>query len=255
MFRNLYADTRKIFFSRGFSGGISAILVYQLLGSLLLWLLTVLLVEGQMASEDIAFSFTTIAAFVVTASTLFVNQGDFEDGCIRNKLISGVKRSDAFLSAVISGMLQGVLLSFVAFVASMITLPIFSKGFMNYTIPEVADYWLIITMSCMAIGAFSTAVIMIFGGSKISYVVGLAIAFVMRVLDTYVLDKLYPEKGHCTLTGAKLVLFKFIDRFIPYSYLSMEPHWDTISYIVGCGGLILISTLVGLFVFSKKEIH
>ena len=54
MFRNLYADTRKIFFSRGFSGGISAILVYQLLGSLLLWLLTVLLVEGQMAAEDIA---------------------------------------------------------------------------------------------------------------------------------------------------------------------------------------------------------
>ena len=152
-------------------------------------------------------------------------------------------------------MLQGVLLSIVAFVSSMAVLPMFTEGFMNYTIPEIEDYWLLITLSCMSVGAFSTALIMIFGGSKISYVAGLAIAFVMKVLDTYVLDKLYPEKGNCTLTGAKLFLFKFIDRFIPYSYFSMEPHWDTLSYLVGCLGLILISTAVGLFVFDKKEIH
>lgn len=255
MFRNLYADTRKIFFSRGFSGGIAAIFFYQMFMSLALWAITVLLIKGQMASEDIAFSFSFIAAFVVTASTLFMVQGDFDDGCIRNKLISGVKRSDAFLSAIISGMLQGVMFSIIAFVISMISLPIFTKGFMNYSIPEVANYWLIITLACMSIGAFSTALIMIFGGSKISYVVGLAVAFVLRIVDTFVLDKLFPEKGNCTLTGAKLELFKFIDRFIPYSYLSMEPHWDTWNYIVGSAGMIIISVVVGLLVFSKKEFH
>lgn len=255
MFRNLYADTRKIFFSRGFYSGVIAIIFYQAFASLVLWLLTVYLIKGHMASDEIAFIYTSIAAFVVTVTTLFVTQGDFDDGCIRNKLISGVKRSDAFLSAIISGMLQGVLLSIVAFVSSMAVLPMFTEGFMNYTIPEIADYWLLITLSCMSVGAFSTALIMIFGGSKISYVAGLAIAFVMKVLDTYVLDKLYPEKGNCTLTGAKLFLFKFIDRFIPYSYFSISPHWDTLSYLAGCMGLILISTVVGLYVFSKKEIH
>ena len=255
MFRYLYADTRKIFFCRGFYEGVTAIIFYQVFGGFVLWLLTVFLIKGHMASEDIFFSYSTIATFVVTVTTLFVTQGDFDDGCIRNKLISGVKRSDAFLSAIISGMLQGVLLSIVAFVFSLAVLPIFTEGFMSYTIPEIANYWFVITLSSMSIGAFSTALIMIFGGSKISYVVGLAIAFVMRVLDTHVLDKLFPEKGNCTLTGAKLALYKFIDRFIPYSYFSMEPHWDTLSYLVGCLGLILISTAVGLFVFDKKEIH
>lgn len=255
MFRNLYADTRKIFYSRGFYVGIIAILVYQIFSSLIIWALTVFLIEGQLSSDEIAFSYPQIAAFVVTVSTLLVIQGDFEDGCIRNKLISGVRRTDAFLSAIISGMLQGVLLSFVAFISSMMILPILSEGFMNYTVSEIADYWLIITLSCMAIGAFSTTLIMIFGGSKLSYVAGLAIAFVLKTLDAHVLDKLYPEKGNCMLTGAKLELYKFIDRFIPYSYFSIEPHWDSISYLAGCTGLILLSVITGLLVFNQKEIR
>lgn len=255
MFRNLYADTRKIFFSRGFYLAVFIIIFYQLIASLFDWGLTVFLVGGQVSSDELAFMFRSIAAFVVTISTLLVTQRDFEDGCIRNNLISGVKRSDAFLSAIICGMLQGVLLSFIAFISSMIVLPILSKGFMNYSIPEVADYWFMITLACMSIGAFSTALVMMMGGSKISYVIGLAIAFLLNILDTNVLDKLYPDKGNCMLTGAKLELYKFIDRFIPYSYLSAEPHWDSTSYIVGSTGLILISVVVGILVFNKKEIR
>ncbi len=255
MFRNLYADTRKIFFSRGFYLGVIVILLYQIFASLIIWMLTVLFIKGQVASDEIAFSFTNIAVFVVTATTLLVMQGDFEDGCIRNKLISGVKRRDAFLSVVISGMLLGALLSFIAFVSSMAVLPIFSEGFMNYKVSEIADYWLIITLSCMAIGGFSASLIMVLGGSKLSYVVGLAIAFGLETLDTHVLDKLYPEKGNCTLTGSKLLLYKFIDRYIPYSYLSIGPHWDSASYLAGCTGLILISVIIGLLVVERKEIH
>lgn len=255
MFRNLYADTRKIFFSRGFYLAVFIIIFYQLIASLFDWGLTVFLVGGQVSSDELAFMFRSIAAFVVTISTLLVTQRDFEDGCIRNNLISGVKRSDAFLSAIICGMVQGVLLSFIAFISSMMVLPVLSKGFMDYSIPEVANYWLVITLASMSIGAFSTALVMMMGGSKISYVIGLAIAFLLNILDTHVLDKLYPDKGNCMLAGAKLELYKFIDRFIPYSYLSDEPHWDSTSYIVGSTGLILISVVVGILVFNKKEIR
>ncbi len=255
MFRNLYADTRKIFFSRGFYAVVLIIFFYQLFASLFDWALTVFLTKGQVASDEIAFMYHSIAAFVVTVSTLLITQRDFEDGCIRNNLISGIKRSDAFISAIVCGMLQGVLLTLVAFVSSMMVLPVLSKGFMDYSIPEVANYWLVITLASMSIGAFSTALIMMMGGKKISYVMGLAVAFLLNILDTNVLDKLYPDKGNCMLTGAKLELYKFIDRFIPYSYLSVEPHWDSASYIIGSTGLILISVVIGLLVFTKKEIR
>ena len=255
MFRNLYADSRRIFFSRSFYVSIAIIFLYQLIASLLIWALTAFLSEGQVASDEIAFLYPSIAAFIVTISTLFITQRDFEDGCIRNKLISGVKRSDAFLSAVVCGILQGALLTIVAFVSSMIVMPILSKGFMDFSIPEMADYWLVITLACMSIGAFSTALIMIMGGSKISYVAGLAVAFLLKMLGTHVLYKLYPDKGNCMLTGSTLELYKFIDRYNPYSYLLDEPHWDSLSYIVGCTGLVVISVVVGIIVFTKKEIR
>jgi hypothetical protein len=165
-----------------------------------------------------------------------------------------VKRTDAFLSAVCGGMLQGALYTVFACLMSLPLVKVCTTGFVDYSIPEVADYWLIIIMTCMAIGAFSTSLVMIFGGSKIAYVIGLIIAFVMRVLSAQILDKLYPEKGFCTLTGTKLAVYSFIDKYVPYSYLTVRPHYNMSCYVIGCSGMIIISVIIGLLVFNKKEL-
>ena len=255
MFRNLYADTRNILFSRGLRIALIVITVTQLFYLIAIGLIEKVLVNMQLVAEDVAFSFTTIAAFLVTASTLLITEREFSDGCIRNKLISGVKRSDAFLSAVAGGMLQGVLYAAAACVLSTVTSLLFTAGFESFTVTEIVDYWIMIAVSCVAIGGFSTALIMIFGGNKVSYIIGLALAFVLRVWDTFILDKLFPESGVCTLTGTKLEVYKFVDRFVPYSFMNMEPHYDLWSYFAGGAGLLLISVVIGLIVFERKELH
>ncbi|WP_026511812.1 hypothetical protein [Butyrivibrio sp. LC3010] len=253
MFRNLYADTRNVLFSRGFHTGILAVIVYQLFYLVCVSLIYFFL-KDTVAAEDVAFVFPSMAAFLVTASTLYLTDREFSDGCIRNKLISGVKRSDAFLSAVCTGMMQGAIYAFVAAVLSTVVAVMFTGGFVTFSVNEIADYWLILTLACMAVGAFSTSLIMMLGGSKASYVVGLAIAFALKVYDTFILDKLYPEKGFCQLSGFKLLMYRFIDRFIPYSYFSTVPHYDMGSYVIGCAGMILISVVAGLLVFNRKQI-
>lgn len=255
MFRNLYADTRSILFSRSFRFAMIAIVISQVFYFSYVKALYIIFVESQLDADEIAFSFHSIAAFLVTAATLFVTDREFSNGCIRNKIISGVKRFDVFLSAVFTGALQGAIYSMFACLISVVFTCIFTIGFVGYSIPEAADYWLVITMSCMAIGAFSTALVMMLGGNKASYVVGLLLAFAMKLADTHIFEKLYPEKGYCTLTGMKLAVYSFVDRFIPYSYLMMRPHYNMGFYVAGCSGMVLISVIIGLIIFNKKELR
>ena len=254
MFRNLYADTRSILLSRAFHLALRAIVVYQGFYFILMKCLYIFVVGTPMDADDISFIFFFLAAFLVTAATLFVTDREFSNGCIRNKIISGVKRSDAFLSAVCGGMLQGAIYTIFACIISAVFTLLFTAGFIAYSVPEVADYWLITIMACMAIGAFSTALVMMLGGNKLCYVIGLLLAFVMKVWDTFILDKLYPEKGSCTLTGAKLAVYSFVDKYIPYSYMMTRPHYGMSSYVIGCSAMIILSVVIGLIVFNKKEL-
>nr|WP_297708930.1 hypothetical protein [uncultured Butyrivibrio sp.] len=254
MFRNLYADIRSILLSRAFHLALIIIAAYQVLYFAFIKVIYLFVGVSEIDADDIAFVFVSVAAFLVTAATLFITDREFSSGCIRNKLISGVKRRDAFLSAVCGGMLQGALYTAFACLISIPFIGLFSVGFINFSIQEVADYWLIVVMTCMAIGAFSTALVMILGGSKLSYVIGLLIAFVMKVWDTVILDKLYPEKGFCKLTGAKLAVYSFVDKYIPYSYLMIRPHYEMRFYVTGCAAMIVISVVIGLIVFSKREL-
>ncbi|MCR5339488.1 MAG: ABC transporter permease [Lachnospiraceae bacterium] len=253
MLRILYSDIRKTILSQAFQGCMVANASYQLLTVIVMKVITEVFFHMNMAADDVAFCFATIAIFLVTASTL-ITVSEFADGTMRNKLISGAKRSEVFFSGLFTGMLQGFLLAASAFLLSTVCSLLLTTGFEGFTVSEMADFWIVITISCMAIGAFSTALIFCFGGAKISYVIGLAIAFGMKVFSMYLQDQLYPESGKCLLKGAKLVSFRFIDRFVPYSYLSMRPHWDFGSYFAGTIGLVAISAVIGAAVFQRKEL-
>ena len=253
MFRNLYADIRSILLSRVFGLAMLFILVGQIF-NLVVIKVFYYVIEANVQAESISFVYSSPAAFLVTAATLFITDREFSNGCIRNKIISGVKRTDAFLSAVCGGVLQAVIYTMFACVVSLILSKFFTLGFLINSTSEIADRWLITTMACVAIGVFSTSIVMMFGGSKASYVVGLFLAFVMKVWDTRILDKLYPQEGHCTLKGAELVIDRFIDRYIPYSYLVEGPHYDMGSYIIGCSAMIIVSIVIGLIVFNKRDL-
>ncbi len=253
MLRILYSDIRKTLLSQAFRICMITNVTYHLLTVIVMKVISECFFHMVMAADDVAFCFTSIAIFLVTASTL-ITVSEFADGSVRNKLISGAKRTDVFFSGVITGMFQGFLHAAAAFLVSAFSVLLLSSGFAGYTVSEMADFWMIITVSCMAIGAFSTALIFCFGGAKISYVVGLAIAFGMKIFTMYVQDKLYPESGNCMLKGAKLICFRLVDRFLPYSYLAMRPHWDFGSYFAGTAGLVVISAVIGAVVFRRKEL-
>ena len=255
MFKVLYADTRKLFFQRGLRECLAAVLLY-ITAYVALIKLVLFFVGGELYADDVYTAYSGLAVFLISGCTLIYTVSDYDDGCIRNKLISGAGRPAVFLSAVITGGTQAVLLCAAAFIESVILACIFTKGgLMTMTVAELADYWLINTMACIAIAVFSTMLIMILGGKKISYIVGIALAVGFNIFSMEVNDKLYPAQGSCSLSGFKLALYNFYDSYIPYSYLSMRPHHSTLTYLIGAAGLIVSSVIIGLVLFNRKEIQ
>ena len=255
MFKLLYADCRKLLYHAGMREGLAAISGYLLVYTVVMKLVS-RFVGSDITADEVHMTYSGIANLLVTACMLMTTVSDFSDGCIRNKLISGADRTAIFLSAEITGLIQAAILSAVACAESLLLSLIFTKGGMQtMTAAELADHWMINALSCMSIAVFSTMLIMVLGGSKLSYIVGIVIAVGLNIFTLMVLDKLYPEQGSCTLTGMKLTLYRFYDSFVPYAYLSMRQHHGMGSYLIGSLGLILISTVAGLLIFNKKEIQ
>ncbi len=254
MLKMLYTDMRNILHNKGvmLCGVVSII---YLLGTILFSLIILKFLGGSLHADEIITSYPSISVFVVTAMTLFVYINEYTDGIIKNKLCSGAKRWSIFISTEISAALMTFFMSAAIQIIMLIIALVFSEGFNYMTAAEVAFSYLELLIASTAISVFSTSLIMIMGGKNISYVVGLGIAFIFKIIDMEVLDKLYPDKGLCQLTGTKLKLYTFYDRYVPYAHCSGTPRWDMGSCVIGSVVLIMIAVIIGLIVFEKKEIN
>ncbi|MCR5585455.1 MAG: hypothetical protein K6F63_08500 [Lachnospiraceae bacterium] len=256
MLRVLASDLRKLFRDKTFLASMEANVSYALVIAVLLKIVKYFFIhESDLAAEDTCFTFQGISIFLVTASTLFTTISEYSDGCIRNKIISGARRHEVFLSAMICGMIQGLVHALIACFTSVLICFTLSSGFAILTAAEVINYWLLTALVCVTLGGFTTSLIMILGKSRFSYITGIALAVGMKIFSMEILDKLYPENGVCTLTGARLHIYLFFDRFVPYLHVTMPPHWPVADYLAGNLGLLLLATAAGLVLFRKKELQ
>ena len=255
MLRVFYADLRNTLHNRGFLGCCFAMAGYMLFSAILLWVvLHIFLKDGALNGEDVLDSYDSLAGFVITGASLAVFSGDYTSGIVRNKIISGAKRRNIAISAITCGALIGALLCIIYVITGVVLVPFFTEGLRILRVSEAADAFLVFTLASMAVGAFSTMQVLVLGGSKVSYVVGLLTAFFLKIANIEVCEKLYPEKGLCTLQGAKLVLYRAFDRFVPYSHFSLMTRWKFTDYLIGSLSLIVISYFIGIVLFQKKEI-
>ncbi|MBR5421581.1 MAG: hypothetical protein IK115_10565 [Lachnospiraceae bacterium] len=256
MLRMLYADTRAMLLSKGLRLCMGACIAYQWGYAFLMWLLLKYVLPGEgLYAEEILAVYPGIASFAVTAATLLIFTQEYSDGIITNKLCSGAKRREIFFSLMINALQLSAVMSAAAQLSGLLAAVLFGEGFYNLTLAEMADSFLELLIASAAVAVFSSALIMILGGKSVSYIVGLGIAFLCKLAGFEVMDKLYPTSGRCMLSGTKLSLYTFYDKYIPYSHFGGTPRWDMAAALAGCLGCILISLAAGLILFRKKEIR
>lgn len=255
MLKMLFTDFRSTFLSRGIKILMLIFSVYIIGYVIVMKVLLGLLDAGlELYADEVLMVYNETAIFVVTAATLIIYVSEFANGTIRNKLCSGAKRSDIFFAAIINSVFVAALISISCQILEIILALIFSKGLNNMTLSEAAYSLSETTISCIAIAVFSAAIIMILGGSYASYIVELGVAFFFKVFGLEVATKLYPEKGPVTITGSKLAIYQFYDKYVPYARCTGQPRWDVQSLLIGCAGLMLISIVAGMVIFNKKEL-
>ena len=255
MLRMLYTDFRSTLLNRGIKI-LMLIFAAYIVGYVVLLKLVITLLNngGSLTADDVLMVYNQSSIFVVTAATLIVYVGEFTNGSIRNKLCSGAKRSDIFLAAIINSAFLSFLMSMFCQMLEIVLALIFTDGLHSQILSETAYSMLETTISCTAIAVFSVGIIMIMGGNYASYIIGLGVAFLLKIFGMDVMRQLYPEKGPVTLTGTKLEVYRFFDKYVPYARCSGMPRWDMTSLLIGCAGLIIITTVIGLIIFDKKEL-
>ena len=255
MLRVFYSDLRFLLNQLSLKICIGIVMGYTLMFVVVLKIITLFLNSGNFIyGEDVLSAYGDVAIFAITAATLLIFSSDFANGTIRNKLVNGIKRRHIFLSAVFNGMLAATFMTVIVTLFETLLALIFTDGFMTYTLPELSNNFLMLIITSASIGAFTTTLVMVFGGNRISYFIGFIIAFFLSLIGSEVTTKLYPMNGKCTLQGAKLVLYTAYDRFMPYMHFEGYPRWDIYSYLLGSIVLTVLSIAVGLVIFERKEI-
>lgn len=255
MLRILYSDLRSLLKHISLKLCIGASMIYALAFVVILKVIMYFVADGSFIyGEDIVSAYNDIAIFVITAFAVMFFTSDFANGTIRNKLVSGLRKSEIFISSVLSGMFASVLISVAVILFETLLTLIFSEGFMTYNLAELSDNFLMHMITAASIGAFASMITLIFAQTRFAYFAGFVIVFFINLFNSEVAQDLYPMNGNCVLTGTKLALYTAYDRFSPFIHFDAYPRWDILSYLAGSVVLTAISIGIGLIIFNRKEI-
>lgn len=254
MYRMLCSDLRRLFKSKIFyMAVIGYAFVYTAMLPLIMWIINFFAhTPAEYADTELKGQPGTAAIAIAVFVTAFILK-EFTEGSIRNKLSSGAKRSDIFLSMAVTSAVAAFAIQAAALASIVISGKLFMAGFL-LSGKEILLINLVYVIAAIALAIFDTALMFILGGNQISIFAGTLIAVAMKFLSIMVLEDLYPEVGGPLVSGTKLAVFSFLDKYVPYFHLLDFPRhgWD--AYVIGGAALTVISLIAGIIIFEKKDL-
>ncbi len=255
MFRAMHAELYRLKKSKE----VTIVLPAVVLGYILLFTVFDLLldsffdVQGGNATANLTY-YPNLAALIISVVVTLFYQGDFLDGVIRNRVVVGMLKKHLYFSACIVMGIVAFGLQIFASLAGIAAGKIFIGEF-SYSFKEMMYISLVYALAGVAIAVFFTTILFMLGYLKISTFLLPAIAFIMRVYTLSANMKMYPGDEPAVLTGFSGKMLFWMDEYVPFFHLTGFPRWSFCSYILGDLGLILVSLLIGVLVFRKKELR
>lgn len=223
-------------------------------------LTVVLKLVGMAMGESFACTLQSFTVYSLSAAlylaiiiTEFLHM-EVNEGILRNKIISGKNRAEILGSYCLVMAIFAVVLQILSAVSVMVSMWVCRAEFEIPSRTDVVSMTALYAVAGACVSVFYCALYCIFCTTKAAMILPALVAVCTKLGMMYVQYKLYPETGVCTLTGMKLSVFTFLDRYMPFSYFLMVPHWDIASYVIGCGGMAVISLIVGLIVFERTDL-
>lgn len=189
--------------------------------------------------------------YLAVLVTMFLH-AEAGEGIIRNKMISGKKRHEILLSyCTVNAALAAILQSIS--VLATVCVGFCTGSTFDVAMEEVVRFTGISILAGVAISIFYTVLYLCFCTTKAAAALPAVVAIIMKLVLVFVMDALYTTSGVPKVTGTALQVYRCFDRYVAFSHLTGEPRWDNMSYLVGNMVVIVISLVVGILVFRKKD--
>ena len=173
-------------------------------------------------------------------------------GCLRNKLIAGNSRVSCFMSSSFCSVVAALVTQLSVYLSSEVLGAIFGEGLTFNA--ELGRYTLLRVLASVVLSVFFVALTFIFACNTGAYVAGGALSGAMVIFGLEILTKLYPDDGIIKITGTRLAVYSFIDKYVPFSYFSAPVLRDIKTYAMGLVGTLIIALVLGTIVSSRKEL-
>lgn len=247
-------------FMRLFKSKTYAVVVPLTIVGYVLMLLIIEALLGRVYTDTFLYGDTDLRSYaqyspVVIAILVSIFQGSvFMDGTIRNRIISGNKRSTIFCSACVVNAFMAFSYQIIATLSTIVFSYILLNGFETPMAVIVVNA-LIYAFAAAALAVFFTMLVFITAKGKLLTVIDPLLSVIVMVAAVFILDKLYPESGVCTLSATVEKIFTFCDEYLPFFHLIGTVRWNLWDYAIGQVGFAVISLVIGSVIFNTKEMN
>ena len=190
--------------------------------------------------------------------TLFIGI-EYSDKTIRNKLIVGHSRSEAYLANFVVGIASAWTMYAVGIIVAIVAgVPLLGNYALSFKLlfPQIVCALL----SISALASIAVFLAMTISNRIISSVTMLLVSVGLAYIPTPLWDKLYSSFNEITLTGWKHMIYKVLYDFLPtcqlYQYTSdIESFPKNLALFPLYSILIIVvTTAIGLVIFKKKNL-
>lgn len=195
-------------------------------------------------------SMASIYLAVLVTMFLYTEAGE---GIIRNKMISGKKRYEILFSYCMVNSVLAVFLQIVSVLMVALVGFVVGASFQNSAM-EVIRFTGVNLLAGVAISVLYTVVYLCFCTVKVAIAIPAGIAVVVKIVMVFIMDALYTDSGIPKVSGMTLTVYEGFDRYCPFFHMTGELRWDNGSYLIGNTVLIVVSMIVGILVFGRKDI-
>lgn len=193
------------------------------------------------------------SSLILSAFVYIFMSPEYREGIIRNKIAKGAERFDMILSMSVAMVTFAAILQLFYSVLS-VALVYLLFHVISLTLAE----WMLYTLLFM--GAEGTAVlfcvvvIYILGERKFASSAGSWILLVLFYLQGRIVKELYPASGRSALSKGTYLVYRFMDEFVPTSYLNGRLRYPVSSAVLSFLGTTVLLLFTGYVLFKRKDI-
>ena len=209
--------------------------------------------EVEFYADELIMDRASAIPFLLAIFTGLFVYTDFREGTIRNKVISGAKRSEIIGSMVVVSSVFAVYLCALIHILALLFGLFYKTGFLD-TPANLLTYTLVHTGSAVALAIFFTVITYLFGTNSFGAFLPISLCVLSGIVTLVITNDLFPDDGNCRLSPETYRIYHFIDAYSPTSYLDGMLRHGISSFCISVSATIILSLVIGLIVFSRKDL-